>query len=263
MMRHLRWPLDGFENVARISGTVDTRRRIVYTRYPIGCYRYWFVRAALRDLHQRIGRPVRVLEAGIGDGFMAGFLGGPEKPNGYALPDWVDVWDAVDVWADPRTLERFSYSNYFQRNLDDPIDLGQRTYDAIVVLHVLEHLEDAGGSTARLAAYLSEGGELIGGSPTLPHFLEGVHERRLREKARTAPPDLQLQRHLTAISPRRVRSIAARADLTVDVVTGAFFTRNSGKAIENSEWWFRINAFWGALVPPLGSEVYFVLRKSA
>jgi SAM-dependent methyltransferase len=262
-MRHLRWPLDGFENVARISGTVDTRRRIVYTRYPIGCYRYWFVRAALRDLYKRRGRPLRVLEAGIGDGFMVGFLGGPEKLGGYALPDWIEVWDGVDVWADPKMLDRFSYTSYFNQNLDQPFQFGGRTYDAIVVLHVLEHLYDPEDSTARLAAHLMPAGEVIGGSPTLPHFLAAIHERRLREQAKTKAPDVHLQRHLAAISPRRVRTLAARAGMTPAVVTGAYLSRNSGKAIENSEWWFRANAFWGALVPPLGSEVFFVLQKPA
>lgn len=261
-MRHLGWPLDGFENVARISGTTDTFRRIKYTRYPLGCYRYWFARAALSELHRRLGRPLRVLEAGIGDGLMVGFLGGSEKRGGYALPDWIEVWDGLDVWVDPKMLERFSYSGYFERNLDEPIDLNGRTYDAIVVLHVLEHLYDPESTVARLLRALAPGGQLIGGSPTLPHFLAAVHERRLREKAKTAPPDVHLQRHLAAISTRRVRSIAALNSLAPEVVTGAFFMRNSGKAIENSEWWFRLNALWGALVPPLGSEVYFVLTKS-
>jgi hypothetical protein len=51
--------------------------------------------------------------------------------------------------------------------------------------------------------------------------------------------------------------------MKVDVLTGAFFVRRSGSALENSLAWYKANRLWGALFPPLGNEVYFAIEKRA
>ncbi len=263
-MKHLRWPIAGFANIARIRETDGAIGNVGDTRYPLRCFRYWFAAQALAALHRRLGRPLAVLEVGIDKGQMLAFLGGPElAPGRYVFPPSIAAWDGMDIQADPAVLTRYGYSSYFERNVEEPIRLGERRYDAIVLLHILEHLHDPEAAVARLTPHLAPGGSLIGGSPTLPQFLALRHERRLRRKVAGKMHDVRLHKHLSVLSPWRVRKMAREEGLTPEVVTGAFVARNSGRAIENSRAWFRANMIWGALVPPLGAEVYFVLSVPA
>ena len=67
-MRHIRRPLVGFETWPRF----DNRP---FKRFPVRFLRYWFMRILLEDLHAELGRPLSVLEIGIGGGRMLAFMG--------------------------------------------------------------------------------------------------------------------------------------------------------------------------------------------
>ena len=141
------------------------------------------MRRSLNELHARLNRPLRVLEVGIGYGKMLAFMNGRKIGAGrYALPESVERWDAVSAQADPRTLNRYSYSSFRQVDLEKPFEVGSDDYDVIIVLHVLEHLTDPETAMQRLLPALSIDGLLIGGSPTKPAFMAAVHERQLRRK---------------------------------------------------------------------------------
>ena len=80
------------------------------------------------------------------------------------------------------------------------------------------------------------------------------YEKRL---ARTAKPN----GHVSVLSPERIELFAEQEDLRLCFLSGAYFTRNTGKAIENYRLWLRLNLAFGALFPSLGSEVYFALQR--
>ena len=265
-MKHVTAPLDGFETVpsieAALAGQSTRKRPAPERRFPLRYLRYWFVRQELAKLYRDLGRPLRVLEVGIGKGKMLGFMGGPSAGNGrYALPEWIERWDAFSADAEQETLERYSYSSFHQVDLNEAFEPPARDYDAIVVLHVLEHLIDPELTLRRLLDGLTENGVLVGGSPTMPSVLARFEERRLRRKFAESMHDLHVHKHLAVITPRRIRKFGQREGVAVEFVAGAFFLRASSNPLENHRWWLRANLVWGALFPALGGEVYFALRK--
>jgi SAM-dependent methyltransferase len=261
-MRHIRWPLEGFETVAAIdTPNPQSHARAARTKFPIRYLRYWFVRAILNDLHARLGRPLRVLEVGIDRGQMLCFMGGQGiGGDSYALPGTIARWDGVDVQADPQMLRRYSYTDFVKADIERPLDLGERRYDAVVLLHVLEHLGQPALAMERLLPLIERGGVMLGGSPTMPAWLGFFHQKYLRRKYADRMHDVTLHKHLSVISPLLIRRFARRHGLALELLAGAFMIRASGSPLENKAWWIRANLVWGALFPSLGGEVYFAMR---
>jgi hypothetical protein len=261
-MKHLRWPLEGFETVAAIdTPNVDSHTRAVQTRFPIRYVRYWFGRAILSDLHARLGRPLRVLEVGIDRGQMLCFMGGSRiSEDSYALPDMIARWDGIDVQADPKMLRRYGYTGFINADIEKPIDAGGERYDAVVLLHVLEHLAKPAEAMERFLPLIERGGLIVGGSPTMPASLGFFHEKYLRRKYADRMHDITLHKHLSVISPHFIRRFSRRCGLSLELLSGTFMMRASGSPLENYSWWVRANMAWGALFPSLGGEVYFSMR---
>jgi SAM-dependent methyltransferase len=266
-MTHVAAPLVGFELAAAIeaiSSQADPNCTTRPTkRFPVRYLRYWFVRHMLDQLHDRLERPLRVLEVGIGDGKMLAFMNGPQVAPGIsALPQSIACWDALSADADPHMLERYSYSSFQQADIEKGFELSTGTYDAIILLHVLEHLTAPEAAMSRLLPALRDGGLIVGGSPTMPDCLVGIHERYLRRKYADKMDDLHVHKHLSVISPGRIRRFATAENLSVDLLAGAFMVRSSSNPLENRSWWLRLNLAWGALFPALAGEVYFSLQKT-
>ena len=231
---HISWPLTGFATQPR--------------RYQIRQLRYWFMNSLLEREAGQLRRPLRVLEIGIGDGELLDFVGSPA---------WKGAWHGVDVKATEETRAR--YDRYIEADLDLPFSLTE-SYDAIVALHVLEHLFDPERAMANLLGALSPHGILIGGSPTMPTMLARLYEPRLRRRHRHRP--VTAQRHLSVLTPSRVRNFAYKHRLSIDLLTGAFICRASRSLLEDYAFTMRLNLVWGALFPSLGGELYFALRKT-
>ena len=222
------------------------------------------MRMLLEELHARLGRPLSVLEVGVGDGKMLRFLDGPGLGDGrYGLPPWIGQWDGLDVKCEGETLCRHSYSQFIEADIETAVDLPTRQYDAIVLLHVLEHLFSPEKSLTRLMGALRDGGALIGGSPTMPDATALLHEPWLRHRNKALWQDVLAHRHLSVITPGRIRRFAKKNALSVDLVAGAFFCRWTNFTAENSQIWIRSNLAWGALCPSLGGELYFSIQKAA
>lgn len=234
-LSHVLWPLDG------ISGS--------RTRYSIRLLRYWFARSLLERLHRRLGRPLNVLEVGVG--------GDAELRTYIGAQNWIGRWDGLDVNF-PRKSEL--YDAFIETDIEKPLAL-PRTYDAVLLSHVLEHLLEPEAAMARLSDALAPGGALIGGSPTMPAVIGRVREKSLRRKNAFVP--VTEHRHLSVITPSRIRRLARDIGLDAELVTGTFFVRWTGFVLENYPLWIRANLAWGALFPSLGGELYFSLRKPA
>jgi SAM-dependent methyltransferase len=215
----------------------------------------------LQQLHREARRPISVLEVGVGEGKLLSFMGGPQNSEGRAgLPAWIESWDGLDLKFEP-SVSRAAYTNLIAGDIEGHYDLSGRRYDAVILIHVLEHLFDPEMAMHRLRDVLRENGKMIGGSPTMPSLLALVHQPWLRWKHRKVFKDVSVHRHLSVITPRRVKRFARNSGWTVEHLTGAFFLRSSGLWLENYAWWTRANLVWGAITPPLGAEVYFSLSK--
>ena len=88
----------------------------------------------------------------------------------------------------------------------------------------------------------------------MPKLLADVgYEKRL---TRTAQPN----GHVSVLSPERIELFAEQEDLRLSFLSGGYFTRNTGKAIENSRLWLRLNLAFGSS-PSLGNSKMCPARK--
>lgn len=217
-------------------------------RYPIRLLRYWFGYQLVRDESVRIQRPINVAEIGVHTGQMLQFYQACPDPPPLAR------WTAYDAVILAEKLKKAGYEEWKEANLeseDFQIDPG---YDAVILLHILEHLFEPENAVQRITRHLQTGAMIIGGFPVVPHALVGMRQRTVR---RTAAP----MGHVSIFSPRRVREMAIAAGCEVDFLAGAYFLRSKGSPLENSALWMRWNLLWGALFPGWPGEIYWRMRK--
>ena len=217
-------------------------------RYPIRLLRYWFGYHLLREEAVHRSRRLEIAEIGVHTGQMLEFL---RSVPGH--PDF-EKWTAVDAVMLTEKLRKAGYDDFFEANLEDPSFDLPADYDVAVLLHILEHLFEPEAALQKVARRVRPGGALIGGFPVVPGPLARLRERKVR---RTAAP----MGHVSVFSPARVRRMAKTCGLRVEFLSGAFFVRSKGSALENSALWARFNLLWGAVFPGWPGEIYWLMRK--
>ena len=221
--------------------------------YPIRLVRYWFMYHFLRKEAARKGA-LDVCEIGVDVGQMLGFMHAAAQHGGEKVP--LASWDAVDALIRRDILERAGYNHFYEADLESAefkLDEG-RQYDAMILLHVLEHLFKPEELIAKIVPLLKPGGMLIGGFPSIPDSMAQSREDKIR-------PNAGKYGHVSVFSPQRVRDLAAANGLKVEFLSGAFLMRKKGFFMENCRWWLRFNLWFGALFPGWHGELYFLLRK--
>lgn len=233
----------------RYSFTEMFGAKAASTRYPFRALRYWWAAAALADHVERSPEPVRVLDAGCQGGFLKRFADAEFRAN----------WTAFDCRLDHPMLASAGYDAVVAGDLEQRLPFADGRFDAIVSLHVFEHLRDPEATLREYARVLRRGGVVLLGFPTMPGWLapwrEAQHRRGMAAGER---PEWG---HQQVFHPARVRRMAAAAGLEVALLTGSHFFRKTGAWLENSRTWVRMNQAWGGLCPSLGSELCVVLRR--
>ena len=247
------WSLQPFSVVERMRSTFFANADMSITRFPVRFLRYWYMRHLLEAHAATLGRPISVLEVGVDRGQQLAFM---DAAPGQALPAIVERWDAVDIAADPEWLMTLGYTDYIRMDLEsNAAPLLPRRYDAMIFLHVLEHLRSPEDCLKSFLPFLADTGVLMGGAPTMPKlFADWGYEKRLARRA-------EQYGHISVLSPERIELFAEGQSLRLAFLSGAYVMRNTGKRIENSPLWLRLNVAFGALFPSLGSEVYFSLQR--
>lgn len=242
----LRFPLVPFVQ-QNLVPPEKLRQNLDRANYPFRLLRYWWAACALAREAKRLGRPLVVVDLGCERGWLRHFT-----PTGV-----VARWIGLD-WR-PKEEAIMGYDEVHQANFDGPLPTGISGVDAVVSLHVFEHLPRPGITLAEITRLLRPGGIFLGCTPTMPGLLASLRESYLRHslsQGRITPGG-----HITVLSPGRWRKLVSEFGFKPEFVTGSHALRWSGACLENWRWWVRLNQFWAALFPSLGSECCIQARR--
>jgi SAM-dependent methyltransferase len=252
----LAWSPSALTSPAKtqMAGIPDEIRAI---RYPFRLLRYWMMHQLLvAESQRRDGAPLRVCEIGVDSGQMLAFSQKALQAVGQPVP-W-NEWHAVDCCPNHEQLQKAGYGQVFHINIEDSEQMAQLQrghYDVVIVLHVLEHLHLPGRVLADIERLLKPGGVILGGCPVTPEFARPFWQRKLRRRHRPLG-------HVSVVSGPLLRRWADYLGLQTELMTGAFFMRKKGFALENHTWWLRLNLAFGALFPSWPGEIYWSWRKA-
>lgn len=245
----LRWPLAPLKKqVGSIPFPSKLNEHLAEADYSVRLLRYWWAGQALAEEALRLGRPLRVVDLGCERGWLKHFT-----PAGA-----VAHWTGVD-WNPNPEAQQAGYDELVKANADAVIPLPSATADVVVSLHLFEHLPRPAATLAEVSRLLAPGGVFLGGAPTMPGILARLRERYFRRRfsqGRIVPGG-----HISCLSPGRWRWLAKEMGLEVEFAVGSHAVRMTGSFLENSKLWVRLNQFWGALFPSLGSECYVRARR--
>lgn len=242
----LRFPLVPFVQQAHVPPE-KLKRNLDRARYPFRLLRYWWAASAIAREAERLGRPLVVVDLGCERGWLRHFT-----PQG-AVARWIGL-----DWR-PREEAIQGYDEVHQANFDGELPAEISGVDAVVSLHVFEHLPRPGITLAQVTRLLRPGGIFLGCTPTMPEMLASLRESYLRQGLRCGR--ITAGGHITVLSPARWRKLVGEFGLKPEFVTGSHALRWSGARLENWRWWVRLNQFWAALFPSLGSECCIQARR--
>jgi SAM-dependent methyltransferase len=249
----LSWDVNCLLNPVIRSSPFFLSRKAARCVFATRMLRYWFTYHFLRTEFQRLGRAISVCEVGVDTGQMRRFLNLAAEMPGIAAVK-CSSWIGVDCHIKKNELAGLGYECFMEQNIEQSDSWLREDYDAIVMLHVLEHLYHPEKTLERIAPRMKPGSVLVGGFPSVPNWCVGLRERQIR-------PHPNANGHLSVFSPVRVRNMAVETGLTLEFLAGAYFLRASGLFLENYEWWLRFNLIFGALFPFWPGEIYWVMRK--
>lgn len=227
------------------------------TRYPIRALRYWFVcQVLVRELAHK--SDATIVDMGAEHGQMRRYCAGSLPHLSPSYPFASQQWIGLDKICHD-SVAAAGYRKVINCDFDRPLPIPTASVDALIFIHVLEHLPRPEFSLSEIARVLAPGGILCAGSPTAPEPVSTLLHYWLRRKMRTGRTGPN--GHINSHSPQNWRNLISNAGLELDFVSGSHLMRLSGAPFENFRTWTKLNLFWGGLFPSLGSEIYLVARK--
>jgi SAM-dependent methyltransferase len=247
----LSFPLAPLRSVvSRVVPKSKLDEHLGKSAYSVRLLRYWWAAQALAAEAKRKGRPLHVVDLGCERGWLKQFT-----PEGA-----VAQWTGLDWNPRREATEIAGYDTVLPANFDEKLPLPDGMADAVVSSHVFEHLPRPGYTMAEVSRLLRPGGIFLGCAPTLPHPAASLRERWFRRElaaGRIVPGG-----HITCLSPTRWRRLCYEVGLETEFATGSHAFRRTGSPLENHAWWIRLNQFWAALFPSLGSECCVQARRA-
>lgn len=248
--RILSWPLY-VPNLSSASADPDRIQipELETNGFPIRLMRYRVAAGALAAEAKRLGRPLRVVDLGCEKGWLKLFT----------PADAVEHWTGLDWFPRVEDLKKSGYDQVIDANFDLHLPLETASADAVVSLHVFEHLPRPGSTMSEVSRVLKPGGIFFGGAPTMPGFLASLREKWFRTQLKKGK--IAEGGHINSLPPGRWRRLTYEVGMEAELVTGTHAIRLTGNPLENQEWWSRLNQFWGACFPSLGSDCYILARR--
>jgi SAM-dependent methyltransferase len=254
----LHYELDDLAQNAQIrDANFHMSQRAKRTTYPIRGIRYWWVAHALsRMLVNK--QDATIVDMGGERGQMRRYCAGSMPHISPKYPFDSQQWIGLDKGCQ-EGLFTAGYNRIIECDFDTPLPLESGSVDALVCIHVMEHLPRPKFTMLEIARVLAPGGIFLGGSPTAPEPVSTILHRHLRRKMRngTTGPN----GHINSLSPRDWRRLVLNAGMSLEVLSGSHLMRLSGNALENYKIWVKLNLLWGGMFPSLGSEIYVQAHK--
>lgn len=255
----LRWPLMDYRSAVDLTEPNEgLTEHIGNARYSLRLQRYWWAARAIQDGAReaaRQGREYVVVDLGCERGWMKRFTEGEE-----GAPTNIR-WIGLDGNLDHPSLEASKYHETHACDFLKALPVDDNTADAVVCLHVFEHLKDVEGPASEVARILKPGGVFLAGTPVGPTPIAKVRTKQLIERDRRGRN--RHWGHVRKFCPAAWRTLCQHAGLEIEMMTGSHAIRQTRSPLENHGWWIRLNQLWGALFPSLGQEVYLAARKPA
>lgn len=246
---------DAYEAAAEVRafGVLPARRR-----FPMRRAKFPVMSDVLADLARRLGRPPRVLDAGLGQAKL-------ERVHAHAHPDVPVRWHGLDRHRYRLELRRDLPG--IERVQGDVTALPYRagSFDAAVCSYVLQHLERPERAVAELARVVAPGGLVLIAVPNSPQplklVLELLHPLLVWvQRRRGRRFDYGPQRQFWNLP--RLRRLVEGAGLVPVRWQGLGFVSGGPLGwLEDRAWWYRWNLRAGARVPRLGQDLLVVARR--
>jgi len=255
----LHWPLMDYRNAVDLTEPNEgLTEHIGNAKYSLRLQRYWWAARAIQDGAREAakqGREYVVVDLGCERGWMKRFTEGEE-----GTPTNIR-WIGLDGNLDHPSLEATSYNETHECDFLKTLPVDANTADAVVCLHVFEHLKDVEGPAREVARILKPGGVFLAGTPVGPTPLAIMRTKQLIERDRQGRN--RHWGHVRKFCPAAWRALCEHAGLDIEMMTGSHAIRRTKSPLENYAWWIRLNQSWGTLFPSLGQEVYLAARKPA
>lgn len=248
----LFWPLFAYRDVVDLTEpSGQLREHANRARYSLRLQRYWWAASKINEEAAATDAPFVVVDLGCERGWLKRFT----RPNPRIR------WVGLDGNTTHPSLAASHYDEVIACNFQERLPLPDACADAVVSLHVFEHLHDADFTASEVQRILKPGGVFLAGTPGAPGPLAAVRTRILRRRDRVGQN--RHWGHVQKFSPASWARLCESAGLGLEFLTGSHLIRKTGARLENKWWWVRLNQVWGALFPSLGQEIYLSARKPA
>lgn len=246
----LCWPLFAYRDVVDLTEPNEhLADHVGLARYSLRLQRYWWAASKITEEASASDDGFVVVDLGCERGWLKRFT----------RPDPRVRWIGLDGDTTRPSLAASRYDETITCDFNKPLPLPDACADAVVSLHVFEHLANAELAASEVARILKPGGVFLAGTPGAPGPLAAVRTRALM--ARDAAGQNRRWGHVRKYSPGSWHRVCTDAGLGVEFITGSHLIRRTGARLENTWWWVRLNQVWGALFPSLGQELYLSARK--
>ena len=215
---------------------------------PIYQKRFEFFLQCIDRAKRRLGRTLRMLDAGCGDGYWLHRLAS------------VEGIELTGLDYNPLRVERARQAApHAQIHLGDIVEfVAEEPFDIVLLSQVIEHVEDDVGLLERVRTFLNEDGVLILGTPNEASSLHQLRRQRLGESYKTD--------HVHFYTESDICAGLQQAGFRIDsVMREPFFigTDDLYYSLLETQWGLGLLEFMTLLVPTECSDFYFECRVRA
>ncbi len=235
---------------------VDPSRR---ERYSLRQARYFEIGTDLAKRGReaiQAGQRLQVLDIGAGQGLTLRHLEVHDGAEGIEL-------SGVDVERYENLYRPEAWKNFWVADLMAGLPpVPSEAYDIVICEQVFEHLTELELAMSTINRVLKPGGVAICGVPIFPYGVDALRKVIVPVIDRLNPPK-KPRGHVQSFSKYSfLKLFRQHTGLAVEECRG--FRIVSGgplKALENQEWWYRLNRSIGKVVPSLCTEIQVVATK--